>query len=165
MGLSRQEYWSGLPFPSPGDLPHKRLNRSLLHCVEPPRKYLGKYFVKYKTKYTHWQMCIFDYNFWDRMGSPIPFLGRPFEHLTLAKHRTSFCSLCPHWKLTPMLLRWKLFPFSQINKIMLGGLSLTDHEARCPGFPSFWAAVSNVGELLIPKPPTACCNHITLSEV
>ena len=22
MGLSRQEYWSGLPFPSPGDLPH-----------------------------------------------------------------------------------------------------------------------------------------------
>ena len=22
MGISRQEYWSGLPFPSPGDLPH-----------------------------------------------------------------------------------------------------------------------------------------------
>ena len=22
MGLSRQEYWSGLPFPSPGDLPN-----------------------------------------------------------------------------------------------------------------------------------------------
>ena len=22
MDLSRQEYWSGLPFPSPGDLPH-----------------------------------------------------------------------------------------------------------------------------------------------
>ena len=22
MGLSRQEYWSGLPFPSAGDLPH-----------------------------------------------------------------------------------------------------------------------------------------------
>ena len=22
MGFSRQEYWSGLPFPSPGDLPH-----------------------------------------------------------------------------------------------------------------------------------------------
>ena len=21
MGISRQEYWSGLPFPSPGDLP------------------------------------------------------------------------------------------------------------------------------------------------
>ena len=22
MGFSRQEYWSGLPFPSPGELPH-----------------------------------------------------------------------------------------------------------------------------------------------
>ena len=25
MGLSRQEYWSGLPFPSPGDLPDPRI--------------------------------------------------------------------------------------------------------------------------------------------
>ena len=25
MGVSRQEYWSGLPFPSPGDLPNPRI--------------------------------------------------------------------------------------------------------------------------------------------
>ena len=25
MGFSRQEYWSGLPFPSPGDLESKRV--------------------------------------------------------------------------------------------------------------------------------------------
>ena len=25
MGCSRQEYWSGLPFPSPGDLPNPRI--------------------------------------------------------------------------------------------------------------------------------------------
>ena len=25
MGFSRQEYWSGLSFPSPGDLPHQRI--------------------------------------------------------------------------------------------------------------------------------------------
>ena len=25
MGFSRQEYWSGLPFPSPGDLPDPRV--------------------------------------------------------------------------------------------------------------------------------------------
>ena len=31
MESSRQEYWSGLPFPSPGDLP-RRSNPSLLHC-------------------------------------------------------------------------------------------------------------------------------------
>ena len=27
MGFSRQEYWSGLPFPSPGDLPHPGVER------------------------------------------------------------------------------------------------------------------------------------------
>ena len=36
MGLFRQEYWSGLPFPSPGDLPHPALKSRLLphplHC-------------------------------------------------------------------------------------------------------------------------------------
>ena len=33
MGFSRQEYWSGLPFPSPGDLPDPEIEpRSLLHC-------------------------------------------------------------------------------------------------------------------------------------
>ena len=32
MGFSRQEYWSGLPFPSPGDLPEPGINQGLLHC-------------------------------------------------------------------------------------------------------------------------------------
>ena len=44
MGFPRQEYWSGLPFPSPGDLPNPRIKpgspalqaHSLLH--EPPGK-------------------------------------------------------------------------------------------------------------------------------
>ena len=27
MGFSRQEYWSGLPFPSPGDLPDPGIER------------------------------------------------------------------------------------------------------------------------------------------
>ena len=31
MRFSRQEYWSGLPFPSPGDLPTQGLNPGLLH--------------------------------------------------------------------------------------------------------------------------------------
>ena len=29
MGFSRQKYWSGLPFPSPGNLPDPRSNASL----------------------------------------------------------------------------------------------------------------------------------------
>ena len=32
MGFSRQEYWSGLPFPSPGDLLTQGLNLGHLHC-------------------------------------------------------------------------------------------------------------------------------------
>ena len=44
MGFSRQEYWSGLPFPSPGDLPNPGIEPgspalwadALLS--EPPRK-------------------------------------------------------------------------------------------------------------------------------
>ena len=34
MKFSRQEYWSGLPFPSPGDLPNQGLNPDLPHCRE-----------------------------------------------------------------------------------------------------------------------------------
>ena len=30
MGFSRKEYWSGLPFPSPGDLPDQGSNSHLL---------------------------------------------------------------------------------------------------------------------------------------
>ena len=32
MGFSRQEYWSGLPFPSPADLPNPGIEPGLLHC-------------------------------------------------------------------------------------------------------------------------------------
>ena len=32
MEFSRPEYWNGLPFPSPGDLPDPGINLGLLHC-------------------------------------------------------------------------------------------------------------------------------------
>ena len=32
MGFSKQEYWSGLPFPSPGDLPDPGIEPDLLNC-------------------------------------------------------------------------------------------------------------------------------------
>ena len=32
LGFSRQEYWSGLSFPSPGDLPNPGIKLGLLHC-------------------------------------------------------------------------------------------------------------------------------------
>ena len=44
MGFSRQEYWSGLPFPSPGDLPDSGIELELpaladgSFTTEPPGK-------------------------------------------------------------------------------------------------------------------------------
>jgi len=44
MGFPRQEYYSGLPFPSPGDLPNPRMESMCLvlaggfFMVEPPGK-------------------------------------------------------------------------------------------------------------------------------
>ena len=44
MGFSRQEYWSGLPFPSPGDLPDPGIEPGSLALEadtltsEPPQK-------------------------------------------------------------------------------------------------------------------------------
>ena len=33
MGFSRQEYWSGLPFPPPGDLPDPGIKQTLVSCI------------------------------------------------------------------------------------------------------------------------------------
>ena len=48
MGFSRQKYWSGLPFPSPGDLPNAGIKPASPELqvdsftTEPPGKPLGK---------------------------------------------------------------------------------------------------------------------------
>ena len=47
MGFSRQEYWSGLPFPSPGDLPNQGIEprspvlQADALTSEPPAQILG----------------------------------------------------------------------------------------------------------------------------
>ena len=40
MGFPRQEYWSGLPFPSPEDLPIQGSNLHLLHLLHWQAEYL-----------------------------------------------------------------------------------------------------------------------------
>ena len=53
MGFSRQEFWSGLPFPSPGDLPNpgnKTVSPQLagrFFTTEPPEKRLGRFISRY----------------------------------------------------------------------------------------------------------------------
>ena len=38
-GISRQEYWSGLPFPSPGDLPHPGIEPASLMSPALPARF------------------------------------------------------------------------------------------------------------------------------
>ena len=51
MGFSRQEYWTGLPFPSPGDLPNPRTQpmspalAGRLFTTKPPRKPLAYMYI------------------------------------------------------------------------------------------------------------------------
>ena len=52
MGFSRQEYWSGFPFPSPGDLPDSGIeprSHDRFFITEPPGK-PGSDGAKNKTK-------------------------------------------------------------------------------------------------------------------
>ena len=39
MGLSRTEYWSGLPFPTPEDLPHPEIEPASVSCIA------GRFFI------------------------------------------------------------------------------------------------------------------------
>jgi len=45
MGFSRQEYWSGLPFPSPGDLPNPGIEPGslALQADSSPTELRGKH--------------------------------------------------------------------------------------------------------------------------
>ena len=51
MGFSRQEYWSGFPFPSPEDLPDPGIEprSSALHAASLPPESPGKPFAAYRT--------------------------------------------------------------------------------------------------------------------
>ena len=73
MGFSRQEYWSGVPFPFPGELPNPGIEprspalKADALTSEPPGKLtksLSKYFMRYavntKVKKTKWDPVLFE---------------------------------------------------------------------------------------------------------
>ena len=67
MGFSRQDYWSGLPFPPPGDLPNPGNQTQVSHIAgrdtlpsEPPGKPLGNgNTTTFLAHLTGWGDCIF----------------------------------------------------------------------------------------------------------
>ena len=63
MGFPKQEYWSGLPFPSPGDLPNLKIKLTFLESpalaggfftIEPP----GMSFSRYHCCCSVAQLCL-----------------------------------------------------------------------------------------------------------
>ena len=67
MGFSRQEYWSGLPFPSPGDLPDlgiepwsPTLQADALTSEPPGKPYMYILIYIYLQRYAHKKyMCVY----------------------------------------------------------------------------------------------------------
>ena len=64
MGLSQQEYWNGLAFPPPGDLPYRGIKlrspvapalTGRFFTTEPP----GKSICVYVYLYTHVCVCVY----------------------------------------------------------------------------------------------------------
>ena len=69
MGFPRQEYWIGLPFPSPGDLPDPGIEPTSpalagrFFTTEPPGKALEEYYPQMRTTgiNRHPQSCLLVY--------------------------------------------------------------------------------------------------------
>ena len=70
MGFSRQEYWSGLPFPSPGDLPKPGIEprsptlQADALTSEPP----GKPIVTTRGEASYYHFLLSDQKLWKRTG-------------------------------------------------------------------------------------------------
>ena len=87
MEFSRQEYWSGLPFSSPGDLPYPRIEPVSPEIwedslpSEPPRKPL--IFTVFEVKFTKHKMYHFKVYIWwfrRRQWHPTPVLLPGISH-------------------------------------------------------------------------------------
>ena len=63
MGFSRQEYWSGLPFPSPGDLPDPGIEPGFpaLQADSLPTELAGKLLLMASTKEVHACSVVFNF--------------------------------------------------------------------------------------------------------
>ena len=57
MGFSRQEYWSGLPFPSPGNFPTQGSNPGLPHCRQTLSVWATREVYYFIMEGTHNSVC------------------------------------------------------------------------------------------------------------
>ena len=77
IGFSRQEYWSGFPFPSPGDLPYPGIEPGspALQTDTLPSEPPGKSFILcFKDKFASYSRCFLTSYFY----IPVPYYERKF---------------------------------------------------------------------------------------
>ena len=83
-GFSRQEYWSGLPFPSPGDLPHPGIEprspalQADALTSEPPGKPIKSNSQNICQRLVNWEISQSVYKLIEDKVS-IPFVCRPLS--------------------------------------------------------------------------------------
>ena len=90
MGFSRQEYWSGLPFPPPGDLPDSGIEPA--SPVSPefqvdslPTEPSGKLYIKLYIIYTFYVLYIHIY-----FNVELDILLRIFKYLSMKNCSVAF---------------------------------------------------------------------------
>ena len=79
MEFSRQEYWSGLPFPCPGDLPDARIEPGLPHCRQMLYRlsYQGSPGYIFRACGCHFTTIQMPEQ-WDRTGCSFPCMATPY---------------------------------------------------------------------------------------
>ena len=133
MGFPRQEYWSGLPFPPPGDLPNPGTEpKSLVppalaggfFTTEPPGKpTLGSVFLNHSISYYNfvcWPLLLYPLgaDWGEERHSPRPAAGEP--------------GLSPGAPLWTHLLYFQLNLTSKLALLMELGGNLVAHSAMYP---------------------------------
>ena len=111
MGFSRQEYWSGLPFPSPGDLPNPgiELRSSTLQADTLTSELPGKViFIESVMPSNHLTLCH-------------PFL-LPHSIFPRIRVFSNKSVLCIRWPSTGVSASASVLPMNIPNQFPLGGL-------------------------------------------
>jgi len=81
VGFPRQEYWSGLPFPSPGDLPHPGIEPGSLALqvdslpLEPDQRAR----CIYASLWVLWSVAVIEFYLLEHMSSPLGLEDTEFE--------------------------------------------------------------------------------------
>ena len=98
VGFSRQEYWSGLPFPSPGDLPDPG--------IEPRSPtFIGRHFNLWATREA--PTIILPYFPDTTRGPTVAKLICPYSKLCISNHLHFFCFLYNVSHFLMLQLHWK----------------------------------------------------------